>query len=183
MQHKGTVRLETERLILRKFKLDDAKDMYYNWASDPLCNKYLSWELHKDIEETKTIIQKWISEYDFETYNWVVELKDTHELIGAICVVHMRDKDLNCEVGYCYGSKFWGKGYATEALRKVVQFLITECGIYLVEARHISDNPASGKVMQKAGMHKDAILASRRINKNNNKLNDLIIYSINKNEL
>ena len=176
-------KLETERLILRKFKIEDANQMYNNWATDPECNKYLEWELHNDIEETKEIIQKWIDEYEVGSYHWVVELKSTKELIGSISVVKNHKKDLNCEVGYCYGSKYWGNGYATEALKQVIEYLLNECEFYLVEAYHISGNPASGKVMQKTGMIKDAILRDRRINKDTKEVNDLIVYSIKKDEL
>lgn len=179
----GTITLETEHLILRKFKIDDAAQMYNNWATDPKCNKYLSWDLHKDIEETKDYIQGIIDSYEESSYKWVVQLKDTQELIGSISAVKIRKKDLNCEIGYCYGSKYWGNGYATEALRKVIEFFLNECGLYLVEARHLSGNPASGIVMEKAGMKKEAVLRDRRINKHTKELDDLIVYSITKDEL
>ena len=180
MNDLGTITLETERLILRKFKLEDAKDMYNNWATDKECNKYLTWPLHKSIEETKEVIQKWIDEYGNGSYNWVVELKNTNELIGSISVVRMHKKDLNCEIGYCYGSKYWGNGYASEALKKVIDYLLNDCNFHLLEARHISGNPASGRVMEKAGMKKEAVLKDRRINKYTKELNDLIIYSVSK---
>lgn len=180
MNDLGTITLETERLILRRFKIEDAKDMYNNWATDKECNKYLTWELHKNIDETKTIINKWIEEYETGSYNWVVELKSTSELIGAISVVRAHKKDLNCEVGYCYGAKYWGNGYASEVLKRVIDYLLYDCNFHLVEAHHISGNPASGRVMQKAGMHREAVLRDRRINKHTKKLNDLIIYSITK---
>lgn len=86
-------------------------------------------------------------------------------------------------MGYCNGSKFWGNGYATEALRMVIEYLLTECDFYLIEARHISGNPASGRVMEKAGMHKDAVLRERSVNKYTGERNDSIIYSIAKTEL
>lgn len=180
MNDLGTITLETERLILRKFKIEDAEAMYNNWATDPECNKYLSWDLHKNIEETKSIIQMWIDQYDKGSYNWVVELKDTHEIIGNISAVHIHKKDLNCEIGYCYGSKYWGKGYGTEALKRVIEFFLNDCSLHLVEARHISGNPASGRVMEKSGMKKEAMLKDRRINKYTKELNDLIVYSITK---
>lgn len=179
----GTEKLETERLILRKFKIEDAEGMYKNWATDKECNKYLSWDLHKNIDETKKVIQSWIDEYKNGSYNWIVEIKNTHEVIGSITAVHFRKKHSNCELGYCYGSKYWNKGYGTEALKEIIRFFLEDVGLYLVEAHHISGNPASGRIMEKAGMHKDAILKKRRINKQTNKLDDLIIYSINKNEL
>ena len=76
-----------------------------------------------------------------------------------------------------------GNGYATEALRAVIEYLLKECDFYLVEARHISENPASGRVMEKAGMHKDAVLRDRRINKHTGERNDAIICSMTKEEL
>lgn len=183
MKAPTTKTLESDRLILRKFKIDDAKGMYNNWATDPQCNKYLSWDLHKSIEETKSLIRLWINEYDNGSYNWVVELKDSGEIIGNISVITILKKQSTAELGYCYGSKYWGKGYATEALRTVIEYLLVECDFYLVEARHISGNPASGRVMEKAGMHKDAVLRDRRINKHTGERNDSIIYSIKKDEL
>lgn len=183
MKTPTTKTLESDRLILRRFKIDDAKGMYNNWASDSQCNKYLSWNLHKSIEETKSLISLWINEYDNGSCNWVVELKDSGEIIGNISVITILKKQSTAELGYCYGSKYWGKGYATEALRTVIEYLLGECDFYLVEARHISGNPASGRVMEKAGMHKDAILRDRRINKHTGERNDSIIYSIKKDEL
>lgn len=181
--YSATKTLETDRLILRKFKIEDADGMYNNWASDAECSKYLAWDVHKNVEETKLIIRSWIKGYEDGCYNWIVELKDTHEVIGSICVVTMIKKHSTAELGYCYGSKYWGNGYATEALRAVIEYLLTECGFFLIEARHISGNPASGRVMEKAGMHKDGVLRSRRINKHTGERNDSIIYSITKEEL
>lgn len=178
MNDLGTITLESDRLILRRFRLDDAEDMYKNWATDPLCNRYLEWNLHKNVEETRDLISMWIKEYDDNSYNWIVELKNTHEVIGSITGVHIHKSDLNVEIGYCYGSKYWGNGYATEALKRVISFFLNDCHMHLVEAMHISGNPGSGRVMEKAGMQKEAVLKDRRINKYTKELNDLVIYSI-----
>ena len=55
-------KLETDRLILRKFTLKDAKDMYKNWASDKESSKFLDWDVHESVEVTKNIIKKWRDE-------------------------------------------------------------------------------------------------------------------------
>lgn len=178
-----TKTLESDRLILRKFRIEDAQQMYDNWASDGECCKYLSWDVHKDVKETKSLVKSWIRGYKKGCYNWIVELKDTNQVIGSISAITISEKHYTAELGYCYGSKFWGNGYATEALRAVIEYLLTECDFYLIEARHISGNPASGRVMEKAGMHKDAVLRDRRVNKHTDERNDSIIYSITKAEL
>lgn len=183
MKELKTKTLESDKLILRKFLIEDATGMFNNWATDPERCKFLTWSVHKDIDETEHVIQTWIKEYDEESLNWVVEIKETHEVIGSICALNINKRNKTVELGYCYGSRFWGKGYATEALRKVIEYLLTECDFYLVEADHMSENPASGRVMQKAGMHKDAVLRERVINKFTKERNDEIIYSITKNEL
>lgn len=178
-----TKTLYTDRLILRKFAIADAESMYENWATDELCCKYLSWNIHESLDFTKGVVKSWINEYENGSYNWIVETKDTKEAIGSICVVNYNEKVSTVEIGYCYGSKYWGNGYATEALRRVIEYLLLDEGIYLVECKHISGNPASGKVMQKAGMKLDSILRGRRINRDTNERNDLVIYSIIKEEL
>lgn len=183
MNDLGTKRLESDRLILRRFTNEDAAAMYHNWATDEETCKFLNWNVHKNIEETKEIIQKWVEGYETNSYNWIVELKETHEAIGSISSVKVSKRNSTAELGYCYGSRFWGKGYATEALRTVIEYLLTDCDLYLVEAWHISGNPASGRVMEKAGMHRDAVLRERTVNKNTGERNDYIVYSIKKDEI
>lgn len=175
--------LETVRLILRKFKIDDVEDMYNNWASDPKTSEMLDWDVHENVEVTKSIIQNWINEYKSGGYNWVVELKDNHEIIGNISAVKCSEKNKTCEIGYCYGSKYWRHGYASEALRRVIEFFLNETNIELVEARHIASNPNSGGVMAKAGMMKETTLRKRHLNKNTGEIEDIIVYSITKDEL
>lgn len=179
----GTKTLETNRLLLRKFKYDDVEGMYNNWATDKECCKYLSWDVHKNIEETKEILNKWIEQYNDNSYHWVVELKDTKEIIGSISIIKNHIKDLYCELAYCYGSKYWNKGYATEALRRVIEYLLIECNYNLIEADHVIENIASGKVMEKAGMKKEAILKQRTVNRDLQKISDLVVYSITKEDL
>lgn len=180
----GTKTIETNRLILRKFTMDDTKDMYNNWGSDPETSKMLPWDVHENEEVTRELLTEWTKGYDDNMYfKWVVEIKDNNEIIGDISVVKNNKSDKVCEIGYCYGSKYWGEGYATEALRAVLEYLLNDVGYRLVQAKHISGNPASGKVMSKSGMKYDATLRSRIINKDTKEPNDLIIYSIMKDEL
>ncbi|MBP3703354.1 MAG: GNAT family N-acetyltransferase, partial [Lachnospiraceae bacterium] len=179
----GTKQLETSRLCLRRFKISDAEAAYRNWTSDNEVSRYVRWETHKNVAETKSLLESWVSKYEDGSYNWAVEVKETKELIGNISVIRMSEKNHNCEVGYCYGSAWWNQGYASEALKAVIDFLLSECGMYIVEAKHHSDNPASGRVMQKAGMTKEAVLNERRYNKETGDYHDLVYYSICKSKL
>ena len=182
MKELGTRNLETERLILRKYKIEDAQGMYENWGSDPKCNIYLPWELHENVEQTKEIITEWISLYKEDKFNWIIELKEMNEVIGGINIVRLNKRANICEIGYCIGSKFWNKGYTTEALKKVIEFLFEECKLYLIEASHHKTNIASGKVMEKAGMIKECELRTRVLNRETNELENLVVHSITKEE-
>lgn len=175
-ENKGTKTMDTERLTLRKFVLSDAKGMYENWATDEKVSRYVSWNVHESLEETQAIIKNWIQEYETGSYNWAVELKETGELIGSIATVSISEKHHYCEIGYCYGSRFWGQGYATEALKAVLDYLLNECRMHLVEAKHYSANPASGRVMEKAGMVKEAVLKDRRFDVGTKEYCDLVYY-------
>ena len=178
----NTKTLETERLILRKFTIQDAEGMYNNWATDSNTTKYLNWNPHENIYETRDFIAKKLSNYENGLYSWVVELKDTHEIIGSIGEVEKHLKDNTIALGYCYGSKYWNHGYGTEALRRVLEYLLIDEGFYLVLANHISINPASGRIMQKAGMKYEAILRERKVNSDGTRA-DVLCYSIKKEEL
>ncbi len=176
--NKGTVNLETERLVLRKIILDDYEDIFNTWTNDFNVSKYVTWNVHKNPLETKKLTNYWVNDYENEyCYRWLVVLKSTNEVIGMIDVISKNIQFMTAEVGYCYGSKFWGKGYATEALKEVIKYLHEE-GFYVVYAQHFASNIASGKVMSKAGMTYECTLKSRVINKNGERENVCVYSSI-----
>ena len=185
MKDLGTKTLETERLILRRFKMDDVEELFYHgYITDEVMAKNLSWDPCKTIEEQREIIKSGVDQYqNNDFYKWLIETKDTHELIGGIDICNLYKRKNYGEVGYCIGSKYWNKGYATEALRKVIEYLLLECDFHLVEARYAGYNPASGRVMQKAGMKKDGELRERRLDNETGIYTPQIYYSILKDEL
>lgn len=153
LNHKGTILIETKRLILRRFTIDDASSMFNNWASDIDVCKYMRWSPHKNEEETKEKLSIWIDSYNKESfYQWAIVLKKTDEPIGAIGLFVINENDLCGDVGYCIGKKYWGQGIATEALRAVLSFALKTIEFNRIETYHSINNPASGRVMEKAGM-------------------------------
>ena len=153
INHKGTKRIETERLILRKFTIDDADDMYNNWANDDLVTEYLTWPTHSSVEVSKMVLDYITASYKNEdTYSWAIFDKEFNEVIGTIGVVDKDDNHEYCTMGYCIGQQYWGKGITTEALKVVIEFLFKEVCYERIQAFFHSTNIASGKVMEKAGM-------------------------------
>ena len=80
MKDIGTKTIETNRLILRRVTISDVDGMYDGWASDENVTKYVSWKAHRDKNETLAIIISWIQEYERNSYNWVVEVKESQKL-------------------------------------------------------------------------------------------------------
>lgn len=180
MINKGTVLLETDRLILRKFKYSDAEYMFKNWGSDPKVSKFLSWPTHSDVNVSQKIINNWIEEYNNNIYNWAIELKSIHEAIGAISIVELDQASEACEIGYCISSRYWNEGFTSEAFKAVIDYLFKEIHINRIVAKHDIDNPASGKVMKKCGLTYEGTL--REAKKIKGKLVNLAVYSLLKNE-
>lgn len=143
--------LETERLILRPFTMEDAQAVFHGWESDPNVAKYMFWTSHNDIR--KTI--EWLS---FETgqvdaddwYRWALVRKDTAELIGT-GLIYLEEEYNKYEIGYNLGKKAWGYGYTTEAMREIILFATEVLGIQEIVGRHAAENPASENVMIKLG--------------------------------
>ena len=150
MESKGTVRLETERLVLRRFTMEDAEEVFKNWGCDPEVAKYVRWSTHQSIDDTKVYLETVMEKYKNNQFEWALSLKDTGELIGAM-VAFINEEDNRYEIGYNTARKHWRKGYTTEALKEVMKYLINDVGIKKFRCSHAKLNPASGAVMQKVG--------------------------------
>ncbi len=179
----GTKKIETERLILRRLKLNDYEIAFRNWCSNPNVARYTLWNVHNSPETTKELFDMWEKEYENnDTFRWIVELKSTHELIGTIDVASKRFLPFGtAEIGYCYGEDYWGRGYATEALKRVIKYLFEEVDVEVIFADHMDKNPNSGKVMKKAGMNYEGTERGRVLDRDGIR-NDLLTYSILKEE-
>lgn len=141
--------IETERLLLRKVKKEDAEAMFNNWASDPEVTKYITWSTHENIEITKQIINFWLEEeQDPKTFRFMITLKNSCELIGSIDVVGYIDN--NPEIGYCLSRKYWNKGFITEACKAFVKYLFDK-GYKQIVIEADVNNIASNRVIEKCG--------------------------------
>ena len=154
LTHKGTKTIETDRLILRQFTMDDAGAMYRNWCNDDEVTKFLTWPTHESVEVTRMVLSDWTSHYpEADFYNWAITLRENGpEPIGSIGVVRINPNTDCATIGYCMSRAHWRKGIMPEALKAVVDFLFDEVGFNRIEAKHAADNPASGRVMEKAGL-------------------------------
>lgn len=157
--------LETEDLILRKPCMKDAKDIF-RYASDPEVARYVLWDPHRSISETRMFIRVLrASSRDGRPSSWAVVLRETGSVIGTIGFMWYSAENRSAELGYSFSREYWNRGYATQALRAVVDEAFRSLPVNRLEAQHDVRNPASGRVMQKCGLRQEGILRSRIVNK------------------
>ncbi len=178
MRHLGTQKIETNRLILRRYVPDDAEAMFRNWASDSEVTRFLTWPTHTGADVSLCVLESWISRYDEENYyHWAIVLKERgDEPVGDIAAVRLDEAVQSAEIGYCLGRNWWHRGIMPEALKAVTDFLLGSVGLNRVEARHDTRNPNSGRVMQKCGMKYEGTL--RASSRNNQGICDICQYAL-----
>lgn len=148
--HKGTQRIKTERLLLRKIQPDDA-EMVYMWMGDPEVCKYERWKPHANFDYSRGYIIEVLDGYKSDcTYQWGIELGG--KLIGSVSIVNVNDYDQKATLGYCLARKYWSNGYTTEAVKSILRYMFVEIGLNRIEASHSINNIASGRVLEKVGM-------------------------------
>lgn len=167
-------RLETERLVLRRYKETDI-DAMYDIITDKRLSIYIKFP-DKTKEEELECIKEWINGADDSKYEkWVIERKEDQAIVGNIDVNTVVKKHNYCNVGYTIRYDYWGNGYAAEALKVVSDYLL-DSGYYLVECSCNELNKQSSRVMEKAGFKKDGYIANRRLN-NDGTYTGVVYYS------
>ncbi|MBQ6076347.1 MAG: GNAT family N-acetyltransferase [Lachnospiraceae bacterium] len=137
-------RLETDRLIISPLRETDREDYFHNISHD---RKVLETFICQYCES--------LDEFDFSRYLenpslFAIRRKETGCLIGII--LYFDESGGACEIGYGLGSDHWGRGFATEAVRRFLEFLFCDKGLHAVNASFFTGNDASRRVMEKCGM-------------------------------
>jgi ribosomal-protein-alanine N-acetyltransferase len=150
----------TERLILRKMLVSDAEDMY-EYAQDPAVTQFLLWEPHVNLKFTQSYLRFIQTQYAAAGFfDWALTLAENGKMIGT-CGFAAIDTDNNSgEIGYVINPEYWGKGYATEALSRVLSFGFGVLGMHRMYVRIMAGNAASERVARKCGMRHEATFYS-----------------------
>jgi [ribosomal protein S5]-alanine N-acetyltransferase len=169
--------LETERLVLRKMRLDDAEAMFA-YASDPEVTRYVLWDTHRSIEDSESFLRSATEGYERGDFGgWGIVLKDDGAFVGTCGVdAGYAPEHARAELGYVLSREHWGKGLMPEAVRAVIAFGFEKLSLNRVEARCIAENTASARVMEKAGMTYEGTLREREFIKG--AYRDIKLYSI-----
>ena len=145
--------LKTERLVLRKLTLKDVPAYYERLGSSETVTRYMLFQPHRDISESVASIQKVLQRYEAgKCSRWGIALKEDDSLIGMIELLRFNEETGCCSFAYMLAEAFWGQGYGTETLKAAFDFAFRQMEVHTIIADHMTDNPASGAAMRKAGM-------------------------------
>ena len=147
----GTAELHTENLVLRRYRPEDAEQLYEYFGKDPEMYKYSGWNPYATPEMARETVKHFIESYaDEHSYSWVIDANGDDVVAGTIGAYDYEDGQI--EVGFSVARGWQGRGIATEALKKVLEYLTENEGISRVTAWCAAENIGSCKVLEKAGM-------------------------------
>lgn len=173
--------IETDRLILRKFTIFDAQDMF-DYASNKNVSKYVTWPVHQSIDNAKGFIDEIVNNYrkgDFPA-PWAIVYKSNNKVIGTVDFVNYNDENKCAEIGYAISEDYWKKGITSEAAKAIMKVGFEQLNLNRIEALCHVDNIGSARVMQKLGMKLEGTLRQKMFVKG--EYWDIHIYSILKDE-
>jgi len=133
--------LETKRLILRNWQLDDARDLF-EYANNPKIGPMAGWKPHENIEESIEIVKMFI-----KTKQFAITIKPHDVVIGSIGWQIIDDKTV--ELGYVLSEKYWGQGIMPEAIKEVIKYLFDELNYEVIISGHFDFNQQSKRVIEK----------------------------------
>lgn len=156
--YKNLPRLETERLILRRYTLEDVND-YFDFASDVEVTKFLRWGPHPNKEYTLEYFKDVIEEYSTgKDSPWGLEHKTGKKLIGSIHIMQLDTYHKKAQIGFVINREYWHRGYITEALNKVFEYCFSTLQLNRIEALCIAENHVAIRVVEKVGMKFEGLL-------------------------
>lgn len=147
--------LETERLFLRGWKLDDVNDLY-EYAKDRNVGPIAGWAPHTSLEDSMAVLKSYIENDNA----WAIELKENRKVIGMIKIYpddnHGRYHAMM--INYALSAVYWGHGYMTETVSRVMRYAFEELNIDLLTVFHYPQNIASRRVIEKCGFDYDGTI-------------------------
>jgi len=149
-------RIETERLVLRVPRMDDAPAIFHSWAQDKEVTRYLTWRPHQRIEQTQEFVRNCLSAWEHEArFPYMITLKKNGEVIGMI---EARLEGPRVGIGCVAAPAHWGKSYIPEATCVIRDWAFQQPSMYRVYATTDVENVASRRVLEKVSMQCEGIL-------------------------
>ncbi len=152
LTHIGTNKIETERLILRRFEYSDDTAMLTYWVADEKIQSLYSEPVYSTKEAVRELLDKYIGSYERnDYYRWAIIEKNSGECIGQIAYFLVDSKNHFAEIEYCIGSEFQCRGFATEATKAVIRYGFDKINLHKVQICTKTINKPSKRVIEKCG--------------------------------
>jgi len=170
--------LETKRLILREWNINDAEDLY-NFAKSPLVGPMAGWKPHVDVDESLKIIEMFIKEDD----TWAIVDKETNKVIGGTGLHNdgKRKYKQSKMIGYVLSEEYWGRGLVAESTQRILKYGFEELELEIISIYHFPFNVQSKRVIEKCKFTYEGVMrkAGERFDK---VVLDDVCYSMTKEE-
>lgn len=150
--------LQSERLILRNFVESDLEP-FLSYRNDPMVAKYQGWGIPYSRDKGQAFILSMLGKVDLKQDSWIqfaVALKDSNQLVGDLGCYIKKDDERQARIGFTLDSKYWRKGYITEIIPHLLDYLFEEMNIHRVAADCDVENIASQRTLEKLGFRKEA---------------------------
>jgi [ribosomal protein S5]-alanine N-acetyltransferase len=148
--------IRTERLMLKRLRYEDAPEIFYGYASKPEVTRWVSWLTHRSVEDTVKFLgyatQAWSLGKD---YSYAIRITSSNILAGSIGIINNNG---DIQFGYVLGPAHWGKGFATEACRAILEQVTRLPEVKRVSTFVSIENQASIRVLEKCGLKKETLL-------------------------
>jgi [ribosomal protein S5]-alanine N-acetyltransferase len=169
--------LETQRLLLRPYRMSDAPDLQ-RLAGDPRVADATAAIPHPYPDGAA---EQWISRHGESFKNgsliaYATTLRSSGELLGTVSLMDFQVQHARAELGYWIAVEHWGKGYCTEAVTRLVSYAREQLKVSRIVARCLVRNPASARVLEKIGLHREGVL--RKHDKKNGRFEDVLVYGV-----
>jgi ribosomal-protein-alanine N-acetyltransferase len=150
--------IHTERLFLRKISLKDAESLFQYW-SDPDVTKYLNVNTFRNIKQANNMIRLLNGLYkNGEGIRWAITIKKDNTVIGTCGYNNWFKRSSRGEIGYEIGKKYWGNGYASEAIKEILNYGFKKMNLNRIEAFTVPEAIPSIKLLEKLGFKKEGLL-------------------------
>jgi RimJ/RimL family protein N-acetyltransferase len=168
--------LSTERLILRRPEAGDAQQVFEAFASDPEVTRFLKWRPHRTLSDAHRAMAARLERMAAgEEYSWLLALRADASILG---IISAWSREGEVEIGFALGRQFWGRGLMTEAARAVVAWALEPAHVTRIWATCDTENPASARVLEKAGLHRESLLTAHVVHPNiSSDPRDCFLYS------
>lgn len=173
--------IKTERLNLRRLRLEDSSDLVDYFANKKVC-KYLNWDGPKNLDKGFEIINIWNRQFsNGELIKFAIALKDSDKVIGTISLTNFKEN--KADISYELNEDYWRQGIMSEAINAVVSFAFEKLNLVRIQGFVRDENIASKELLKKLNFKEEGLLRKYELHTIDGTYNDMCIFGLLKEDL